>query len=305
MTAQSQGGILRWFLSGRWQAGLSIAVLFSLAGLVPFLAAPLFLNCVALVALVTLQAGRKESLEVLVIAGIASMLFTFNPWFGLLFVLVAWLPGRLLGEGLHWHIQWGGVVWVLIGLSLTTLVLMLWAVPLGAGPTFWQSQMTQMLKPLNTEISKAQMTAVLRMAPLLPGIASAGLVLLWTLAALLASRWHERYQGLEQPQRVYGNLELPGRLIWLLVATLLGIVLVHGAWAWPLQNLALLVGTWYLLQGLSFVHLWFAAKGWPTMALLGLYIVLILLSQLLLVLSVLGMLDRVFHLRHRLLRPRS
>ncbi|MBU2840639.1 DUF2232 domain-containing protein [Acidithiobacillus thiooxidans] len=305
MTAQPQGGVLRWFLSGRWQAGLSIAVLFSLAGLVPFLAAPLFLNCVALVALVTIQAGRKESLEVLVIAGIASMLFTFNPWFGVIFALVAWLPGRLLGEGLHWDTQWSGVVWVLIGLSLLILVLMLWVVPLGAGPDFWQTQMTQMLKPLAKEISKVQMEAVLRMAPLLPGIMAAGLVLLWTLAALLASRWYERYQGLDRPQRVYGSLELPGMLIWLVVATLLGISLLHGALAWPLQNLALLVGTWYLLQGLSFVHLWFAAKGWPTIALLGLYIALILLSQLLLVLSVLGILDRVFHLRQRLLRPRS
>lgn len=305
MTAQPQGGVLRWFLSGRWQAGLSIAVLFSLAGLVPFLAAPLFLNCVALVALVTVQAGRKESLEVLVIAGIASMLFTLNPWFGLMFVLVAWLSGRLLGEGLRWDTQWSGVVWVLMGLSLLTLVLMLWVVPLGAGPGFWQNQMMQMLKPLSAEISKAQMAAVLRMAPLLPGIAAAGLVLLWMLAALLASRWLERYQGLERPQRVYGNLELPGWLIWLVVATLLGVSLLHGPWAWPLQNLGLLLGTWYLLQGLSFVHLWFAARGWPAMALVGLYIVLILLSQLLLVLSVLGVLDRVFHLRHRLLRPRS
>lgn len=305
MAGQPQGGVLRWFLSGRWQAGLSIAVLFSLAGVVPFLAAPLLLNCVALVALVTLQAGRKESLEVLVIAGVASALFTFNPWFGLMFMLMVWLPGRLLGEGLHWDAQWQGVVWVLVGLSLLTLILALWALPWGAGPDFWQTQLTQMLEPLHNEISKAQMTAVLRMAPLLPGILSAVLVLLWALSALLASRWYERYQGLEAPQRVYGNLELPGILIWVLIGAFLGISLVHGALAWPLQNLALLAGTWYLLQGLSFVHLWFAGKGWPLLALIGFYVVLILLSQLLLVVSLLGILDRVFHLRHRLLGSRS
>ncbi|MBU2817308.1 DUF2232 domain-containing protein, partial [Acidithiobacillus ferrooxidans] len=108
MAVQPGGGVLRWFLSGRWQAGVSIAVLFSAAGLIPFLAGPLLLNCVALVALVTLQAGRRESLEVLVIAGIASALFTLNPWYGVAFALVAWLPGRLLGEGLQWDVGWGG-----------------------------------------------------------------------------------------------------------------------------------------------------------------------------------------------------
>ncbi|MFA7495254.1 MAG: DUF2232 domain-containing protein [Acidithiobacillus sp.] len=305
MTAQTQGGVLRWFLSGRWQASISIAVLFSIAGLVPFLAAPLLLNCMALIALVTVQAGRKESVEVLVIAGIASALFTLNPWFGVVFALVAWLPGRLLGEGLHWDTQWSGVVWVIIALSLVTLVLALWVVPLGAGPAFWQTQMQLMLGPVRSEISKSQIAAVLRMSPLLPGIMSAGLILLWTLAALLASRWYERYQGAQTPLRLFGTLQLPDWLIWVLIATLVGISLLHGGWAWPVQNLALVVGAWYLLQGLSFVHLWFAAKSWPMLALVAFYIGLILLSQLLLVISVLGVLDRVFHLRQRLLGSRS
>jgi uncharacterized protein YybS (DUF2232 family) len=107
------------------------------------------------------------------------------------------------------------------------------------------------------------------------------------------------------PLRVFGTLQLPDWLIWVLIATLVGISLLHGGWAWPVQNLALVVGAWYLLQGLSFVHLWFAAKSWPMLALVAFYIGLILLSQLLLVISVLGVLDRVFHLRQRLLGSRS
>ncbi|MBN6740359.1 DUF2232 domain-containing protein [Acidithiobacillus ferrivorans] len=305
MAAQTEGGVLRWFLSGRWQAGISIAVLFSAAGLVPFLAAPLLLNCVALVALVTLQAGRKESFEVLLIAGVAAALFTLNPWYGVAFALVAWLPGRLLGEGLQWDVQWGGVVWVVIGLSLLALALSLWVIPRGVGPAFWQTQMEHLLAPARKELSTTQRQVLGDMTRLMPGILAAGMALLWTLAALMASRWRERFQGVLVPQRVFRDWVLPDQLIWLLVATLLGISLLHGNALWPVQNLAILVGGLYLLQGLSFMHLWFASRGWPLFVLTAFYIGLILLSQLLLVIAVLGIVDRVFHLRQRLASSRS
>ena len=304
MAVQPEGGVLRWFLSGRWQAGVSIAVLFSASGLIPFLAVPLLLNCVALVALVTLQAGRKESLEVLVIAGIASALFTLNPWYGVAFALVAWLPGRLLGEGLQWDVGWGGVVWVVIGLSLLTLVLLLWAIPQGTGPGFWQAQMGHLLAPARKDLSATQRQVLGDMVRLMPGILAAVMALLWALAAVMASRWRERFQGIVVPQRVFRDWVLPEWLIWLPVVTGLGFFLPHGS-AWPVQNLAILVGGLYLLQGLSLVHLWFASRGWPLIALAAFYIGLILLSQFLLVVSVLGILDRVFHLRRRLAGPRS
>ena len=305
MAAQTEGGVLRWFLSGRWQAGISIAVLFSAAGLVPFLAGPLLLNCVALVALVTLQAGRKESFEVLLIAGVASALFTLNPWYGVAFALVAWLPGRLLGEALQWDLQWGGVVWVTIGLSVLALVLALWVIPQGVGPAFWQTQMEHLLAPARKELSATQRQILADMTRLMPGILAAGMALLWTLAALLASRWRERFQGILVPQRVFRDWVLPDRLIWLLAVTLLGISLLHGNALWPVQNLAILVGGLYLLQGLSFVHLWFASRGWPMIALAAFYIGLILLSQFVLVVAVLGIVDRVFHLRQRFVGSRS
>ena len=306
MAAQpEEGGILRWFLSGRWQAGVSTAVLFSLAGRVPFLAGLLLLNCVALVALVTLQAGRKESLEVLLIAGVASALFMLNPWYGVAFALVAWLPGRLLGEGLRWDAEWDGVVWVIIGLSLVVLVLSLWVIPQGAGPSFWQTQIAHLLAPARKDLSSTQRQMLGEMARLMPGILATGLTILWALAALLASRWRERLQGVAAPQRVFRDWVLPDALIWLLVATLLGVGLLHGGALWPVQNLAILIGGFYLLQGLSLVHLWFALRGWPLFALVAFYVGVILLSQLLLVISVLGVLDRVFHLRQRFVRSRS
>lgn len=305
MAGRGDATALQWFLRGRWQASLTLAMTFTLAALLPVLAGPLLLLCASLVALVVTQAGRRESLEVLVIAGVATALFTLDPSYALAFGLAAWLPGRLLGEGLLRRQDWSGVAWAALLLALGTLALTLWVIPGAQGEAFWQAQVARATASVVKDLGPVQRQMLGELARLMPALLASAMGLFWVLAALLASRWRDRLLAHPQPERSFRDWTVPGPVLWLFSAAVLSTWAVHGPLLWLAQNLVLLLGSFYLLQGLSLIHLWFAARAWPRAALVAFYVVLVLLSQVLLLTSFLGLLDRIFHLRERISARRS
>ncbi|MGC8467062.1 MAG: DUF2232 domain-containing protein [Acidithiobacillus sp.] len=301
--ADQSSGFLGWFLSGRWQASAAVVLLFALARLLPVLALPLLINVVALLALVTMQAGRRESLEVLAIATVGVGIVTWSPAFALAFVLLGWLPGRLIGEGLLWREDWRGLLWALAVLGALCLVVTLWVLPGATGPEYWQSQFGTLLKPLADRLSAQQKEAIDLVVPFTPGVVSLAVVLMGTVAGVLASRWRERLQGDLRVRRPFSTLVLPAWWIWpFLLATAASLVLT-GLSLWWVENLTLFLSAFYLLQGLSLVHLWFALRSWPAWGLVVFYLGLILLSQLALPVMLLGILDRFFSWHGRLRPP--
>lgn len=301
--ADQSSGFLGWFLSGRWQASAVVVLLFALARLLPVLALPLLINVVALLALVTMQAGRRESLEVLAIATVGVGIVTWSPAFALAFVLLGWLPGRLIGEGLLWREDWRGLLWALAVLGVLCLVVTLWVLPGATGPEYWQSQFGTLLKPLADRLSAQQKEAIDLVVPFTPGVVSLAVVLMGTVAGVLASRWRERLHGDLRVRRPFSTLVLPAWWIWpFLLATAASLVLTDLS-LWWLENLTLFLSAFYLLQGLSLVHLWFALRSWPAWGLVVFYLGLILLSQLALPVMLLGILDRFFSWHGRLRPP--
>ncbi len=296
-----QSTFLRWFLSGRWRAGLAVTLVFGAAIFLPILLLPLWVGLLAMIALVTVQAGRRESLEVLLISGTAIGVLSWKPQMAILFAVAAWLPGRILGEGLRFR-GWSTTLWALAAMGSALLAVCLWILPQGMGAVFWQKELLQAVQPLRSDISLQQFRAVRLSAPYIPGMLGLLLLLAGNMAAALASRWKETLEtgSAPPPARRFQNLEVPEGLIWALAAVLAGGLMLPGQAAWACQNLVLFLGGFYLLQGLSLIHLWIAIRGWPAWSLLVFYLVMVLLSQLVLPVTILGILDRFFHWHGRL-----
>ncbi len=293
--AAGQPAFLRWFLSGRWRAGLAVTLTFGAAIFLPILLLPLWIGLLAMIALITVQAGRRESLEVLLICGIAIGILSWKPQMAFFFAVAVWLPGRILGEALRFR-GWSTTLWALAAMGAALLAVCLWGLPQGMGPLFWQKELLQAVQPLRTDLTLQQLHAVKLSAPYIPGMLGLLLLLAGSMAAALASRWKGMLEAGSTPAaRQFRNLEVPGGWIWALVAVLAAGLILTGQAAWACQNLVLFLGGFYLLQGLSLVHLWLAVRGWPAWSLVVFYLLMVLLSQLVLPVTLLGILDRFFH----------
>jgi len=286
-----------FILRGRWQA----VMLLALTALLPVLN----LGGAAALALVTLRKGPQEGLLTLLISTCLLLILAMGlfdstlPVLGLM--VTFWLPLWVLAGVLRYTISL--TVTLQSALALALLVVLGGAIALGDATGWGRELLDRLVDPL---LQQMQLTGRQRsdieatLATLLLGLC-VGNALLSTLLSLLLGRW---WQSLLFHPGGFGAefcaLRLGQLPAWLALLLFAGVLL----WQWPLlANLMPPLLVLYVLQGIAVAHGVVnrarLAQGW----LVGLYVVLLLLPQTLLLLCLLGVVDAWVDVRARIPAP--
>ena len=283
-----------FILQGAWQA----VMLLALTALLPVLN----LGGGAALALVTLRKGSQEGLLTLLISTCVLLVLAmvlFNSTVPIIaLVATFWLPLWILAGVLRYSISLA----VTLQAALVLALLCVLGCTLAIGDvTGWGRQLLErLLAPLlqQMQLTGEQRSAIeATLAPLLLGL-FVGNALLSTLLSLLLGRW---WQSLLFHPGGFGaefrTLRLGRSPAWLALGLFAGIWL----WQWPLlANLLPPLLILYVLQGIAVAHGVVnrakLARGW----LVGLYVVLLLLPQTLLLLGLLGAVDAWVDIRARI-----
>jgi hypothetical protein len=256
----------------------------------------------AALALVTLRKGPREGLLTLLICTCLLLILAMGLFDSTLPVLglmaTFWLPLWVLAGVLRYTISL--TVTLQSALALALLVVLGGAIALGDVTGWGRELLDRLVDPL---LQQMQLTGRQRgdieatLATLLLGLC-VGNALLSTLLSLLLGRW---WQSLLFHPGGFGAefcaLRLGQLPAWLALLLFAGVLL----WQWPLlANLMLPLLVLYVFQGIAVVHGVVnrarLAQGW----LVGLYVVLLLLPQTLLLLGLLGVVDAWVDVRARI-----
>lgn len=295
------GRFAGFLLRSRWHAAATLAVSFALAWLLPPLAGLFFTLLGAAIVLIALQVGTRPGLEAAGIAAAVLALMTWSPAISAAFML-AWLPAWVIGEALRRSGALVAVSWTLLAFSLLVLLLAVYAVP-GDAVQYWQGILGDALKQVGGKGQPPISEDVVRdLARFFPGLLACLALTGWVISLFLGRHLQGVY--LEQPQLVPGSVfrdwDLPlGFLVLLPLSMLLG-WLSSGNLAVLMQDLALVLGFFFMFQGLAVMHAWVHVRQWPWQVLPAIYFMLILLAQTAILISGLGIADKVLNLRQRM-----
>lgn len=297
-------GLAALIMAGRWQA----AGVATLAAFLALWLPPLFILSSAALALVTLRRGPTEGALVLALASLGSALLVWLTLDSVVPVqratLIFWLPTWLLAvvlrstvslaRALHATVLLGGAA--VLGLYLVV----------GPPETWWTGWMDEIgrtfeeAQPGADPAAREQLLAAIRAwAPVIPGLLVAGFVLSVLFGLFLGRWWQALLFNPGGFRQEFHELRL-GQPLALVTAALFAVALVTGH---PLAaNLALVLGTIYILQGIAVVHGVVARARLSPVWLVAFYLLLILLlSQLVMVV---GIIDAWVDFRSRI-RPRT
>jgi hypothetical protein len=288
-----------YIMSGRLQAVTAVVGFAILAFPLP----PFALVSGAALALVTLRLGTVHGLTVLAYSALAMGLISFialgQPWTGVAYSLLHWLPLTALALVLRYTMLLGLTLQVVIGLGVLAVLVAHFISPDLTG--YWTSLLDKYLRPamIQAELPAESVDEVLRkVAQFMTGSFVASMQLSMALALFLARWW----QALLYNPGGFRNEFLQLRLGYPMALVGLGLfamaVLTNSAVAVELAMVGLLM---FLLQGVAVVHSLCARTRTPAMWLIGFYIILILaLLRMLLAVCALGVIDNFVNLRTRL-----
>lgn len=277
-------------MKGRGQAILVAA----LAALVPLL---MWLSG-AVLALVTLRRGVREGL--LVLAGttvVPALLLTFSgaPQQVLAPLLELWLPVLLVAWWLRVSVSLRQALQLCAALGALAVTGFYLLLPEPAA--YWGAQFAQVERVLGPEAAGAPELVQLRaqLLPLMTGLWASSLMLL-VIGSLLLGRWWQALLYLPGGFRQeFHGLRLDPRL-----AVVALVLWIASAFTGPglINDLGLVLGGIFVLQGLSLVHAVVGGRGWSGAWLVPVYGLLPFAFQLVMAA---GLADALFNWRRRLL----
>jgi len=293
--------LARFIMAGPSQATLVTAAMALLAFIIP----PLGWLSAAAVAVVVLQLGPQRGIQLIALASIASMalawlaLGTPMPVFGL--ILLLWLPVWLAAVVLRRSVSLNLSLQVIAGMGvLLVLILQLGFPQLDAelGKDFSQ-MIDQLMKQQADDAARQNLASTLDMVlQMTPAILAAGMMLSTVIGLLLGRWWQAVLYNPGGFAREFNQLRL-GRVM--AAVTTVVLVLVISLQVKLLMLLLVVLLTIYLIQGLAVVHGIIDARHLNRAWLLGLYLGLFLLPQIVaLPLAVSGLMDAWIDFRRRL-----
>lgn len=264
----------------------------------------------AAVGLVTLVHGAREGLfnafGAAVLVGLVTGLALGDPSLAILFSLTVWFPVWLASLTLRATVWFAGGL--LAATGLCALAVLATYAMLGDPAAQWQSLFVDVVLPAMQEAGmsldagadlEAQVEQVSR---LMTGI-TAAFVLLGVALSLLVARWWQSV--LYHPggfQEEFQGLRLGARAGWVATAVAVLALATAGQVSEMAGNLLPLIAILFVFQGLALVHSVLAQLGAHSGWLFGLYALLLIVPQTLLLLSAAGFVDNWFDFRARLRR---
>lgn len=298
-------GLASFVMRGRSQAALVAAVAAVLSLLLP----PILIIGGAAVALVTLRRGGGEGLLAIVLAGLGTAVLaypvfaTLTPAVGIL--LLFWLPLWLLAVILRGTVSLARTLQ--LSAVLGGLIVMGFYVVLDDPGGWWLGVLNEVFRPVleeaNLAIDETALNELMTtVAPLMPGLMAANLLISMLFGLLLGRWWQALLYNPGGFRDEFHQLRL-GRQTAAIALGITGLALIT---AIPLfANLALVLGVIYALQGVSLVHgvIGKAGLAWGWLA--GFYVLLIIaLPQMIALLCLMGIADAWVDFRARI-KPKA
>ncbi len=304
-------GLASFVMRGLSQAVMVCTVLALLSLLLPLLGIVLGVFSAASVGLVTLRNGMKSGLAVSLLATLACGLFMAvsfgNPLPALGFLLVQWMPAMLLGQLLRTSRSLDLTLQSALGFGM--LVILAQHLLLENPSDFWQGQLQPMVEQLVTagvlEPSYQQLVLA-QVAGWMSGLLATGLYL-QLAASLLVSRWWQAL--LYNPggfKEEFYRFRLPKMFGVLGLASIIVLVLPSQTLPEIFQHTAILLSAIFFLAGLAVTHgvLGRRKVGGYWLGLVY-FMLIILMPQVALLLSVIGLADIWMNFRSRFERSGS
>jgi hypothetical protein len=245
-------------------------------------------------ALVTLRKGGSAGLQVIIgslfLTAFFAVLVKISPYIVIAFAVGVWLPVWLCANVLRVTGNQGYLILSAAGIALLYIILIHLLVEDVTG--LWRQWLTVWLEQTVQPGKQAQLQEIMGNAvPLMNAIMAAGLFIS-LVATLLISRWWQA--GLFNPggfKQEFYSLQLPRGLIAAVAVCLVFVVTGNASPGTAALEILVLLIFVYLFQGLASVHRLFAARNLATGWLVGIYVLIFIVPQLILFLACLGMAD--------------
>lgn len=290
-----------FIMRGRMQAVL-VSVLFGgLSLIVP----PLMYLSGGALALVTLRLGGTPGLSVMALSTIAmtvlAQLGLGSPLPGLVLALMVWVPAWVLSLVLRQTISLG--VTVGVASALAAMLVLAGHMLLPEPAVWWQGKLDEVLGPVFDQVGLNEQPglreAMQQVAKFMTGFVALAAVINMLCSVLLGRWWQAALYNPGGFRQEFHELRLPQALS---IAALLAVVANYaasGTLAELAGNLAVVFAGFYLMQGLAICHAVAARKRLHIAWLVGLYVLMLPFPQVMLLLTVLGLIDTWANFRGR------
>jgi hypothetical protein len=255
----------------------------------------------ALIALVTLRIGVIEGLKTLIVAGSTSILLSTtllgSYWPGLVsimeYMLPVWIASVVLRNTNSLALSLNAIM-MLVGLLVIGFHLMV-----GDTEAWWiqlyNTQLAPLLEQAGVDLKELDITQMVSMITLLMAIFA---VTLWFSIVLLGRWWQSKLYYPGRFREDFYQLRLPKNVAYVTVVfAVLGLLLDGNN---LIQDLSSVLMAGLMFQGLAIMHFAVNQRALNTGWLVGLYVLLLLFPQTLLVLATVGLLDIWMNVRVRL-----
>ncbi|GAB6034312.1 DUF2232 domain-containing protein [Galenea microaerophila] len=271
-------------------------LLASLLAFLTLLFSPVGLLWGAVIVLVTLRVGTQEGLKLLAVSALVNIL-------GTLVITGSYLPA------LAAVMEYAAPVWAFAALlrqtqsletTLTAIMLVVvgsilaFYLAVGNPEQWWLQVITQILEPVMTQANlDLPAEALQEFAHMLTFLMGMFMVILWFGIVLWGRWWQSRLYYPGQFQKDFYRLKLPASVVY--AAIILSVAGLIFSQSTLLMDLTGVLMAGLMFQGLAIAHKVFSAKhkAW----LIGLYVLLFLFPQTILILATIALLDFWFDFR--------
>ncbi|HHL45078.1 MAG TPA: DUF2232 domain-containing protein [Gammaproteobacteria bacterium] len=257
----------------------------------------------AVAGLVTLRHGGREGLIVLGIAGLLialPALFSGSSGLVVIFGAVVWMPVWVLAVVLRQTVSLPATIIVAASFGVISVAVIHGVL---VDPTEWWRGKLEMLRPILTEAGWKPADVEANLTTLASAMTAmlAAAVMMTPLISLFIARWWQAL--LYNPggwRKEFQQLRLPATLVWVAVVIVTIAWFTGGSVQAFAADLLIVILLLYLLQGLSVIHNLVNCRGLSVAWLVGLYALLLILPQAVMLVAGLGFTDTWLDYRSRL-----
>ncbi|HBQ44913.1 MAG TPA: hypothetical protein DD716_04605 [Thiomicrospira sp.] len=287
--------IANYSMKGQSQSMIAVLLL----SMITVWFAPLGMLLGAVIALVTLRVGVNEGLKVLLIAMVAnvgiSMLLTGSSWSGVMAIAEYMLPIWLLALVLRKTNSLASVIHLAMLMAGVGVVGFYLAV--GEPVVWWTNIINSILLPImleaGLEAPKELMENMAKVATMFFGMF---VVILWTSILLIARWWQSELYFPGKFREDFFQIRLPKNVAYLaIVVALAGLLVESGI----LRDLSGVIIAGLMFPGLAIAHQAVDVKKMSSGWLIGLYFLLFIFPQMLLIVAAIGLVDTWLDIRSR------
>ena len=287
--------LANYSMKGPMQANIAVVLLAALSAIF----SPIGILVGAVIALVTLRVSTQEGLKSLLLglATTGTIHFLMNGGFTLAvisaieFFIPVWILSVVLrsSNSLEKTLEVAVMMCIAVVAVFYTLV--------GSPSDWWLSIFNELVKPVLEQANVAyQSSGIEQLANIMTMLVAVFLMSLWYSIVLLGRWWQGTLYYPGQFQQDFYQLSLSKQAVYAAIAFGLLTLFIHDG---IVLDISSVITAAFMFQGLAIAHHSVNRKQASTAWLFGIYVLLILLPQMMLILATIGVLDYLLKIRER------